>query len=405
MSTVLFYLSPQTGHTFPLVPTWQELKRRGHRVVVRCSPELVELLLGLDIDASAVDPRIVAREQDDWLATSPTDALGRSMRTFLDRAVFEIEDLRRAIDEEDPDILVIDGLCWGAGAAAERSGLPWAWDATWPLALDSRDTPPPGLGLSPLRGPVGAIRDRAVATVTNGFYRPHLAALNALRRGLGVSEVRSFSEMWTDRALATILYLSDALEYPRSDLPQSVTLVGAGIWSPAAPPPPWFDKRTGSIILVSCSTERQADEVLARTAIQALADSATLVVTTGASRASLPAVGPNVHIERFLPHALLMPTAACVVSTGGMGLVHTALAAGVPVCAVPFGRDQPEVARRLVVAGVGAMVPAARLSPERLRAGVADARALGENARSIAPRLGADTSATRAADILESLAR
>ena len=40
----------------------------------------------------------------------------------------------------------------------------------------------------------------------------------------------------------------------------------------------------------------------------------------------------------------ILEIAACVVCHGGMGITQKALAAGVPVCAVPFGRDQPEVA-------------------------------------------------------------
>jgi hypothetical protein len=47
--------------------------------------------------------------------------------------------------------------------------------------------------------------------------------------------------------------------------------------------------------------------------------------------------------------------------------LQKALARGVPVCAVPFGRDQLEVARRVEVAGAGTRLPASRLSPDHLR--------------------------------------
>ena len=56
-----------------------------------------------------------------------------------------------------------------------------------------------------------------------------------------------------------------------------------------------------------------------------------------------------------------------------MGATQKALARGVPVCAVPFGRDQFEVARRVEVARAGARLPAKRLSPERLLAAVREA--------------------------------
>ena len=53
-----------------------------------------------------------------------------------------------------------------------------------------------------------------------------------------------------------------------------------------------------------------------------------------------------------------------------MGITQKALAAGVPVCVVPFGRDQFDVARHVEVADAGTRLPASRLRPERLRAAV-----------------------------------
>ena len=64
------------------------------------------------------------------------------------------------------------------------------------------------------------------------------------------------------------------------------------------------------------------------------------------------------RVERFVSHAAVLERAAAVVCHGGMGIVQKAIAAGVPIAAVPFGRDQPEVARRVVEAGAG--VAAAR---------------------------------------------
>lgn len=56
-----------------------------------------------------------------------------------------------------------------------------------------------------------------------------------------------------------------------------------------------------------------------------------------------------------------------------MGTTQKALAAGVPVCAVPFMRDQFEVARRVEGCGGGTILPAKRLRPDRLRVAVEDA--------------------------------
>lgn len=53
-----------------------------------------------------------------------------------------------------------------------------------------------------------------------------------------------------------------------------------------------------------------------------------------------------------------------------MGITQSALYAGVPVVVVPFGRDQPEVARHVEVAGAGVRLLPRQLRPELLRQAV-----------------------------------
>jgi UDP:flavonoid glycosyltransferase YjiC (YdhE family) len=84
-----------------------------------------------------------------------------------------------------------------------------------------------------------------------------------------------------------------------------------------------------------------------------------------------------------------------------MGATQKALARGVPVCAVPFGRDQFEVARRVEVAGAGTRLPARRLTPERLRDKVRQAMACGDGARQIARAFAAAGGPRAAADAIE----
>ena len=53
-------------------------------------------------------------------------------------------------------------------------------------------------------------------------------------------------------------------------------------------------------------------------------------------------VGLHRRIERFVPHTPVIERASCVVCQAGMGITQKALAHGVPVVVIPFGRDQPE---------------------------------------------------------------
>jgi UDP:flavonoid glycosyltransferase YjiC (YdhE family) len=81
-----------------------------------------------------------------------------------------------------------------------------------------------------------------------------------------------------------------------------------------------------------------------------------------------------------------------------MGIVGKAMAAGVPMVVVPFGRDQPEIARRVVVSGAGVSMKAKRLTAERLRDAVRTARGLHEGAARAADTMAAHDAAAAFAD-------
>ena len=84
----------------------------------------------------------------------------------------------------------------------------------------------------------------------------------------------------------------------------------------------------------------------------------------------------TVRVERFVAHGPVPARAAAVVCHGGMGIVQKAVAAGVPIVAVPFGRDQPEVGRRIAESGVGVLVKQKDLSASRIRSAVRQARTM-----------------------------
>src|SRR2546423_1435964 len=169
-----------------------------------------------------------------------------------------------------------------------------------------------------------------------------------------------------------LLYLTaEPFEYPRSDWPPNVRLVGPCAWDPPAEPPAWLPDVRRPLVLVTTSSEFQDDGQLVRTALEALASEDVEVVAT------LPAMDvagfeapANARVLPFVAHGPLLDRAACAITHGGMGATQKALARGVPVCAVPFARDQLEVARR--GGGRGACRPrggARRPRPPRRGAG------------------------------------
>jgi UDP:flavonoid glycosyltransferase YjiC (YdhE family) len=386
MTTFLAYTSPAAGHLFPLVPGLLELCRRGHSVHVRTDPALVAGLRRAGLAAEPVDPRIAAIRPG---GEDGRNGLRAGYRALMDRGALDGPDLERALAETGADALLVDALAYGAGVAAERSGVPWALTLPSLLPLPGAGIPPYGLGLRPARGPLGAMRDRlGWALVEKAYGRALLQRLNELRVAAGLAPLCSPIDLFD--APDRVLVLTGApLEYPRSDPPPHVAFLGATSWDPpdAVPGGPAYLEEPGDPwVLVTCSTEYQGDEALAAAAIEALRDEPVRVVVTlgDASAADLPAAA-NARCERFVPHGPVLRRAAAVVCHGGMGITEKAIAAGVPVVAVPFGRDQPEVARRVVECGAGVSLPLRRLSPQRLRAAVGEAIRLDLGSRRLEP--------------------
>ena len=402
MARILIYTSPASGHIFPPVPTALALAGRGHDVVVRTGQEGVDPLERVGLRTVPVDPRIAAIEVDDWRASNPLSATRRLFAAFAKRAKYELPDVQAAIAAEHPDLLWIDINCIAASAAAQASGIPWAHYLPYPHPVPARGVPAFGPGLAPLAGPLGRARDGALNAVNRAAFRSILPPFNAIRRDLGLSEFRR-GEDYLLSAPLLIQFSAEPFEYHR-DWPANVRLVGPGLWDPPAEEPAWLAQEERPILLLSASTEFQDDGALIRIGLEALAEEPYAVVVTTAAHDPTDFGAPaNARIERFFPHTPLLDRAAVVVCHGGMGTTQKALAAGVPVCVVPFLRDQFEIARRVETCAAGTSLPARKLRPESLRGAVRGAIGSRPGAERIAASFGAAGGAEAAATELEGL--
>lgn len=137
-------------------------------------------------------------------------------------------------------------------------------------------------------------------------------------------------------------------------------------------------------------------------ALDALAgEDLEVVATLPAADAAGIDIPANARVLPFVPHGPLLERAVCAITHGGMGATQKAIARGVPVCAVPFGRDQLEVARRVETSGAGTRLPARRLAPDRLRAKVREAMRRRAGAEQIAAAFARAGGPAAAADAFE----
>jgi MGT family glycosyltransferase len=401
MAKILAYQTPAMGHFFPISVLLTELRNRGHDITLRTLAAGVEAGLGMGFDTAPVDPRIEAMQLKDAGAATPDEALSRVVETFARRAQFEIPELTEAIDDARPDVLIVDPNCWGASAVAEASGLPWASFWAFLPYLRSRGVPPWGPGLRPWPGPVGRLRDallRRKFTALDSWIGP----LNDIRGQLGLSPLTSVDD-YARRPPLVLVATAQPFDYPHPDWDDSIQLIGSCSYDPApSTEPEWLAQIDRPIVLVSTSSENQGDSELAQVALAALADEPVHVVATFPAGVPPEITAPaNATVCQFVPHSLLLGRAACAITHGGMGVTQKALARGVPVCVVPHGRDQFEVARRVEVAKCGTWLPPQNLTASRMRQEVLRAVTMAEGARRVAAGYVATGGAAHGASLIE----
>ena len=325
----------------------------------------------IGIRGQRVDPRIESLQSDDWTTGSALRVVGKTVEVLVRRAALEVADINAAIRRVKPDVVLVDANCWGAMSTLEtQRTIPWLVFSPFIPYLDSPGSPPFGPGAPPRAGWVGRVRDLGIRMVTSSIFdRPFRDGINPVRAALRLPPVHSADDLMR-RAPGVLVATGKPFEYVHTEWGGSVHMIGPAIFElPSAGPPGWLDDIELPVVLVTTSSVRQADAVLVRTALRALDGEPVHVVATHPAGAVDFDASAYRHatLSGFVPHTAVLDRAVCVVTHGGMGVTQKALSRGIPVCAVPFARDQFEVARRVEVARCGTRLPARRLNVRRLR--------------------------------------
>ncbi len=239
------------------------------------------------------------------------------------------------------------------------------------LPVPSPETPAYGPGFPPPRNGFDRIRDRIVRSALKLAFKGIINKLDNFREQLGAEPLNAWENLFSRPDL--LLYLTaEPFEYPRKEWPSNLEAVGPGLWAPPSEDPKWIDELPRPRILVSVSTELQEDGKIINTALEALSDrEGSVIVTTAAlDPKSFVASNDRIRIVKFLPHAYVIPKVDAVITHGGMGTTQRALAEGVPVCVIPWGRDQNETARRVEVCGAGVMINKKKLTSKSINSAI-----------------------------------
>jgi UDP:flavonoid glycosyltransferase YjiC (YdhE family) len=142
--------------------------------------------------------------------------------------------------------------------------------------------------------------------------------------------------------------------------------------------PDWLDRvkqRRAVYVTLGTVPLFANDSAFFRTAIEALSDEDVEIVITLGPSGDPDALGPqpsHVHVERFIPQAVVLPYCDAAITNGGSGSTLGALAAGVPVLAVGDFRSPSQVRNGQAVneRGAGRTLARADVTATRLRDGI-----------------------------------
>lgn len=416
MSTFLLVLWSGGGNVPPQLTLAQRLVERGHHVRVLAPAALHD---AVERTGAIHEPYRQAPEHD---AADPVRDLVRDFefrsapamlralqeRLFIGMALPIAQDVSAILDEHPVDVIAPDWMMLGASFAAERAGIPAAPLVHSVAAFPVEGMPAYGMGFKPAAGPMGRARDRMGRMMFERMMdRPLLEPLNAVRAQLQLAPLESVFD-WVLNHDPLLVLTSETFDFP-ARFPDTVRYVGPQLEEPEWCPvwePPWEEADDGPLVVVGLSTTYQAHEDLLENVVEALGQLPVKALVTTGNLELLSRVPANVHTEPFVPHARVLPLADLVVTHAGHGTTMAALAHGVPMVCLPIGRDQPDIAARVVWHGAGIKL-SPRSKPNRIARAISQVLsddAYRRSARKLAHAIAAEEPRLRGVEALEQLA-
>jgi len=356
VAKILFLNVPAHGHVNPSLPLVAELTRRGHQVTY-----VITEAYRTKVGAAGATFRPYATLRDDYF---DSQGLGGHVPQQVGLALITtageiLPELRQIAQEEQPDVILFDGMCpWGL-LLARVLQLPAVTSLSL-MALSPRLL----LSLDGLRAVIPMLVkdfDKALAATRKA---------QALCKQLGVPAM-PLASILNAYGNLTFSYTSSYFQPFADTVDKSIRFVGWTL-NPAASDAAFSLERVGErrLVYVSLGTVNNADRAFFQTCIEALTDrDAFVIITTGKAIApdTFGALPENIAVYDWVPQIDVLKRADLFISHSGMNSVHDALYLGVPLLLVPQQAEQTFTAKRVVELGAGLMLKRHQVTAEALK--------------------------------------
>jgi MGT family glycosyltransferase len=348
------------GNIPPILNLTKQLVHSGHQVTILSEPWFKKLAESNGANFVAFKEYFTKTDRkkdilEDW----------KSQKNGFENVIFGpakivVTETIAAIQANSIDVLIVDVILPGGLIAGEAMKIPRVCLFHMPEYLPAINRPPGGLGLVPGKGILGKLRDQVFGTIFNQVFNQYLPKINAMRVSLNLPKQKNVADLFHSTDLR-IIQTSPAFDFPILPTPANVVYTGPILDDPDWVKPwqnqwPKADKRP--LVVVSLSSTFQNQKKALTQCINALGSMevrglVTLGLAMEGEQFELP---ENVKVIANGSHAAIFPHADAVITHAGHGTVMRALANGLPMVCMPFGRDQGDNAAKVEYHGVGIQI-------------------------------------------------
>lgn len=385
MARYLLAAGTIAGHVIPMLRIGADLHRRGHDVCVLTGIDYRDHVRRAGMRFSVLPPDAHIQPPPSARPSRLPPIIRRYLRGRAElRSIFiaplaaQSDALQAALRRERVDAVLVDLAFTGALAhlLAEPSRPPILVCGVGPLTLSSAGTPPFGMGWPPRPSVEYTYMTRFVHRV---LFAGTQRRLNRALRQVGVRQSPVFLTDWPRLADKVLQLTVPSFEYPRGDLPESVTFTGP-VFPDALGEPvvaPWLDRLgcARTIVHVTQGTWDNTDlDQLIGPTLRALSDrdDCLVIATTGGGPTHTLgcAIPENVYLTDYVPYEQLLPSVDLMITNGGYGGVQHALRHGVPLIVAGETADKAEVAARVAHTHTGINLGTAHPTPTAIYSAV-----------------------------------